>query len=366
MIDPNILLSGPRGRRFVLAFVMASERLAEPDYTRYKLLPAVSHASYNLDPGRGRSRVMATIGDGNPTIPTVSPADVATALATVTPAAVTEELVRQSMTMAVDSARYWQEPDGEDFLAATNVVHDALRPFARHIAESPLLNWWSSGVDLQDQWTVNWEGNTTIRPVGDPIDALQAWRDHVLAEEDRAARERPQDPTANNSGEWWSLPSPLTLLNSSRSLFDGSPSGLWWTEDAGGWQNATTRQVHIREDARVLEITDADVWADLCREHPIEITASRRHDWYRTTGRNGRWVIPDWSQVAREFDGVHLTVSAWLAAAGSTIPVVHDTASIIAGWSPDETWWFIAPSSIGDITTWQFESTFEHQGWIQM
>lgn len=365
MIDPDVLLSGPRGRRLALDFAMVSERLREPDYTRYQLLPAVSHAAFGLDPGRGQSRIVETIGNGEFSIPSVSPADIADALHNVSPVDVTEELLRDSLAMTVSSARYWQEPDGEDFLTAINIVNDALRPFAEHLAASPLTNWWTSAVDVSDQWTVNWEDDTFVRPDGDPVQTLETWRKQMLAEEARAARERPASPTDRVTGVWWSIPSPFTLLSTSRSHFDGSPAGLWWTEDSG-WQKASARQVHIPTGARVLEITGADVWADLCRQHPLEVTASRRHDWYRTTGRHGRWVMPDWSQVAQDFDGVHLTVSAWLAAAGTVIPVDDDTASVIAGWSPDETWWFITPSSLGEISAWEYESTFEHQGWIQV
>ena len=53
---------------------------------------------------------------------------------------------------------------------------------------------------------------------------------------------------------------------------------------------------------RVLEIRCAEDWLRLCRAHPLEVSASRRHDWYRTTGMVGPWVIPDWSTVAQEAD----------------------------------------------------------------
>jgi hypothetical protein len=52
--------------------------------------------------------------------------------------------------------------------------------------------------------------------------------------------------------------------------------------------------------------------------------------------------MPNWSQVAEHYDGVHLQVSAYLAAAGTaiTIPGIPETASVIAGWNPDQTSWF--------------------------
>lgn len=107
-----------------------------------------------------------------------------------------------------------------------------------------------------------------------------------------------------------------------------------------GWEKARTRPVRIDPTARVYEISTADDWAELCRRFPLDLTASRRHDWYRATGRVGDWVIPDWTSVGEHCDGVHLSAAAYLQAAGSPIPVDDDSASLIAGWNPDETWWF--------------------------
>lgn len=49
---------------------------------------------------------------------------------------------------------------------------------------------------------------------------------------------------------------------------------------------------------------------------PLEVTAARRHDWFRVTGRDGRWVIPDWERVAQEWDATQPTVLGHLNAAG--------------------------------------------------
>ncbi len=80
------------------------------------------------------------------------------------------------------------------------------------------------------------------------------------------------------------------------------------------------------------------------------MTAQKRHDWYRTTGRDGRWVMPDWSRVAEMYGGVHLTVTGYLAAAGTAIDVDDDAASVIAGWAPDETHWLTDASA--PTATW--------------
>lgn len=125
---------------------------------------------------------------------------------------------------------------------------------------------------------------------------LSALHRDISAEEVRAARERAANPRADCSGEWWSFPS-----------------------------------AQLRTSTRAL--------ADLCARFPLEVTAQKRDDWFRTTGRTGRWDIPDWQRVAAHDAGVHLTVSGYLTAAGTAIPVDSTTASVIAGWNPDETYW---------------------------
>lgn len=108
-------------------------------------------------------------------------------------------------------------------------------------------------------------------------------------------------------------------------------------EDFPGWEEATV--IPVRGAGRTLEIRTAGDWISLCRAYPLEVTASRRHDWFRTTGRDGRWVIPDWERVAGEWDAVHLTVLGYLGSAGRALGIDADTATVIAGWDPDSTLW---------------------------
>jgi hypothetical protein len=117
------------------------------------------------------------------------------------------------------------------------------------------------------------------------------------------------------------------------------PVGLWLVEDGLGWEEATAARVVSQRDPAVFEIDRPDAWAELCRRFPLEVTASRRHDWYRTTGRDGRWVQPDWSLAAEEFDAVHLTLAGYLSTAGRAIDVGGGAAGVLAGWDPDRTFW---------------------------
>lgn len=108
-------------------------------------------------------------------------------------------------------------------------------------------------------------------------------------------------------------------------------------EDSLGWEAATV--IPVRGAGRILEIASAHDWAALCCRFPREVTASRRHDWFRVTGRDGRWLIPDWPRVAREWDAVHLTTLGYLEAATRLIEIDDEYATVLAGWEPDLTLW---------------------------
>ncbi|MET4146552.1 hypothetical protein [Arthrobacter sp. UYCo732] len=90
---------------------------------------------------------------------------------------------------------------------------------------------------------------------------------------------------------------------------------------------------------RDQEVRAPEDWTSLCREFPLEVTASRRHDWFRATGRHGRWVIPGWERVADRWDAAPLTVRCYLSAAGRALGVDPDTATVVAGWDPGSTLW---------------------------
>lgn len=95
-----------------------------------------------------------------------------------------------------------------------------------------------------------------------------------------------------------------------------------------------------RRRTRVYEITGPAAWARLVGAYPLQVTASRRGDWYDTTGEYRDWFVPDWPAVAADFDAVHLTVHGHLTTPGNAIPVVGRRGStVLAGWDPDATSW---------------------------
>lgn len=240
---------------------------------------AVFWHGYSLDPGSGTSQIPLTAASSDTAAPptTVSPEQLAAALASLDPTGLGDGLIQVALGRSVDAAMYWQEPDGEDMLAGLPVIRAALVPLAEQIMTSPHTQWWER-PRRTEQWAVDWRSAEDPAPLPkDPRHTLTAWARNVRAEEVQAARERPRDPRANVSGTWWSIPH--GLVHTVGCL----PAGLSLVEDSLGWEEATA--VPVRGTGKTFEIRTADDWVSLCRRFPLEVTASRRHDWFRVTDR---------------------------------------------------------------------------------
>jgi hypothetical protein len=255
--------------------------------------------------------------------------------------------IDRALAAAVDTSRPWQEPDGEDVLAAIPEVKAALIPIAEHVMTASSMQWWSQGRQVE-QWAVDWRPADDPAPLTrDPTRVLAVWALDTRAEEVRAEKERPRDAHANWSGTWWSFP------HGTLQTIGRVPLGLSLMEDSFGEEHATL--IPVRGVGRTYELRTVDDWVSLCREYPLEVTASRRHDWFRCTGHDGAWVIPDWEKVAKRWDAVHLTALAYLNGANRALLVDADTSTVLAGWNPDTTMWLtdVAREWEGPRQHWQ-------------
>lgn len=364
----DLLVQGPRGRQFLLEYALRSDRAAGTQDLDDSLSSGDFFAAHHLDPATGTGSVaLFTAGaDADDTaFPVVTATEVAERLARVPLAEATPALLRDCLVAAVDSARYWQEPDGHDVLAGSEQMRAALARVAEHVADSVHTLWWTAPVAMRSQWVVDWEGAPSPGSPVDPVALLREARERDQEAERTALRERPEDPTASWSGDWWSRP-PWDLPSSAGELWDGSPAGLWFVEDSLGWERAETQHLGIRPGVAVYEIDSAHAWARLCARFPCDVTGQKRHDWYRTTGRAGRWVIPDWAQVAEHYGAVHLPVAAYLSAAGTVIPVGEGADSVIAGWDPDQTYWFTPDVRRGDEpVAWTLDTHADDINWVR-
>lgn len=315
MSEIDAVLASPRGRR---ACVEVAAVLDED------VRGALMTASSRPDDGDARSALTTALG----------------AIDAASVGALSEQVVTECLSDAVSEARYWQEPDPEDVVLAHRDVTDALTPIAASLLTSDATSWWRSPVDLGGQRYVQWlDEYPTVPPqlVGS-ADRLARWRGETVKEEREAARERPTDPRLNISGTWWSTPPTDGLAHTSRARPWLGAMQLLLTEDAAGWGHARVWPLRPTGDVRVFEISGPEAWAALVEAYPLRLTASRRHDWWRTIGVDTEWLIPDWAAVANDYDAVHLTVVGYLTTPGTAIPV-RGGASVLAGWNPDETYW---------------------------
>lgn len=317
-ISPEALLEGPRGRHLCLA---VAHRLHQPVWSTW--LESAWH-----------------------------PSDVAlragliAALAEVDLTPLQAWTVPESFTGAVgdsvDRAMYWQPPVDEDVVAAAPEVTDALRPIAAAISIAPGAQWWDMPIDIERQrYTSLHASDIPVEPpdLGAAAGKLAEWKQRTIADDQRAKRERPADPAAPYGGSWWSTPIGVGLLRTSRALQQAGATQLLWEEDGLGQDEATVWTAQILGRPRIYEIHRPTDWIDLVRRYPLDVTWGRRHEWFKVTGRDGTWIIPDWEAVSRDWDAVHLTVLGYLTTATRPLLANERAATMLAGWNPDETFW---------------------------
>lgn len=353
-LDPSTFLDGPRGRRLCLEILLDAARQSDTPVDR-DATQAVFWAAHALAENPG---TLIHIGGGDEPFvePEVSSAQAAAALAEIPTPEITPARIDRALEVAVDLAAYWQPPSGEDVLAAVSEMRPVLAPVAAAVARSGRAASWTRPVDHDAQSTVTWEGASPFRTDTEAV--LSEWRANMAATEIQFAASAYSERL---SGPWWSTP-PGDLPRTTPSRGAEGPVGMSLVEDSLGWTSARTRTVTV-PDGEVIEIDGPDAWASLCHRHPLVVTASRRNVWRWTTGREGVWVQPDWSALAKEAVGVHLTIAGYVATAGRVVELGGLGASVLAGWGPDETFWFGEVTPRGEAEEWTREDSAGPGAW---
>jgi hypothetical protein len=245
-----------------------------------------------------------------------------------------------ALEASTGTAMYWQPADETDVILRDTGLVAALEHVAESIAESADTDWWWSPIALDEQRYVRWIDEFGMQPptLTGAAERLADWKSRALASEVGAA-EYPADVAASFSGSWWSIPAFTDIVTTTRALSGLGAAKLRLVEDGHSWDEAHLAPLRPRTTPRVFEITGPEAWAALVGRYARDVTLSRRHDWWNVTGEDVRWVLPDWEAVASDFDAVHLTVGGYLGTAGRALPV-DDAFTMLAGWNPDETYWF--------------------------
>ena len=217
-VTVDTLLAGPRGRAVLLGFAHHCARA--DDEQPHPLASALFHASFAFE---GGSAVMV---GGRPRA--VTPAEVGALLLDVPLLEPAAEVLAQNLVASVDSAMYWQEPNGDDLLAARPELHDGWVRVAEWVA--PVVQRWAEPMAAR-QWQVEFDASP-IRIGRVAADVRADWLTETRKRNDQAARERPADLTANWSGEWWSSPPQGLAITSGELPGLAGPSALWLVEDS--------------------------------------------------------------------------------------------------------------------------------------
>lgn len=324
--DPLSLLAGPRGRRLCWVLAMEIGRSAEP-----RIGPAWRRVmSQRLD-SESLDADLADLADE--LAAAVAHADWAAVRAGMSEVDLVEPLAE-----SVSWAMYWQPPDAVDRALAHPEVVDTLPVAAQAVTGAAAARWWSTGMapGLQ-QYVEALPGKGEGPPLPGAADRLSAWRTG-MAEQERLAAGRPADPAAPFSGFWWSSPVLAGLVCTTRALPGLGALRIVAIEDWPGWNEVRCWPLTQDRPARIYEIAGPDGWIDLVSRYPLEVTKSRRHDWWKVTGWAGTWLMPDYAAAAADYDAIHLTVGGYLTTAGRAL-VVDDARCLLAGWDPDATYW---------------------------
>jgi hypothetical protein len=223
--------------------------------------------------------------------------------------------------------------------AALEAAGGALLPVARALAAAPAARWWWQPLDRTAQRWAGPEGATL--PRGSDLSAAVG---RAIAQEQpdvEPCRPRPRlwgKREVDHGGPWWSAPLGGTVFTTTGSIGSLPAVELACEADSAGEEQLRVWAAGVDAAARVKEIGRPADWAGLVGEFPRDVTAVRRYDWDSWTGQTGPWVLPDWSAVARSWDGVHLSVGGYLTATGLAIPA-GDGTTLLAGWEADRTLW---------------------------
>lgn len=354
-MTPEDLVAGPRGRRLLLA-------LAERDATQ-EAREALFWADAQLD---AHSVTVWFRGDPG-SIPSDSPArapepprgrslrDVNNLLLASPLPEITLPRLLSALSASTAANMPWQEPDGTDALAADPAMAPALDRLARHVAPS-VPSWWSGDArDVGTPVEIRWDDDPVMFDLDREaiVSELSTWRYDAVRRGAEQREERRAHPFVRGSGTWWSTP-PRTLAWTSRHLPGLWPLGLSLQEDDHGRQRAEVTEVTPPAGAQVLVVDGPEDWAALCRTAALDVTATSGDDWERSTGAEERsrgrreeeqlWVRPDWSHVAEHVDAVHVSIRGYLTTAGRAIDLGDGRTSVLAGWAPDATVWFVPPA----------------------
>lgn len=275
-------------------------------------------------------------------IATASELSTATRLIAENGPAVWDALVR-----CVRVATYWQAPDEIDEALSSADFVRPLQTVAEAVLSNSTIEWWHTPLTLANQVLIDFadkaEDLLVLRIAGNP-----GWHAHERTEAIdvihgpgySANISESNLELGHKSGIWWSAPHGYGVTVTTSEVAPYGPIGLYLHEDNPLLQFGASWAVGTRRQPLSYEIDGPADWIELVLAHPLVVSPADRPDWGSGPVPVGRWVVPDWSAVASQYDAVHLTVYGYLTTAGRQLILPDGSGTRLTGWGPGETFWF--------------------------
>jgi hypothetical protein len=163
------------------------------------------------------------------------------------------------MDETVSHAMYLQPPHDEEAITADPAVTTALRRCRcdRVRVRDGIVEQCDRSEPVVVHELVRPRPGTLAPPTG-LAERLQGWRERTLAADRDAARNRPAEPAAPFSGQWWSTPAMASLVTATRPLLGLGSVELMWQEDSSGPGGASIWTLEPTRTPRVWEIDGAE------------------------------------------------------------------------------------------------------------
>lgn len=193
---------------------------------------------------------------------------------------------------ASDDVNVWRATRDEirAFLEREATKHEA---FLQEVLSQPSVSWWFEPIARDKQIWVSKDGNPPSEDsLTTPSEPPRGWERYALKPSEWMF-------TSTQVGDISPMTTALDYnVGDLRLAFGQPPYAIW--------------RMEVDPSARVFEIHGPNDWHNLCVNYPAEGNSGRdaanEPDFSCDPGK----LVPDWSQVARDWDAVHLSFGGYL------------------------------------------------------
>lgn len=214
---------------------------------------------------------------------------------------------------AADATNPWALDDRQAMVAEVRDRAHHLRPLAEAVIAAPGASWWWADLDREHQHEPR----------------------YVVERDGRAQEQEPLRPPVGPPSGWERYAQKHATARWTSTVRDGRSALSVAIAYSVGDLNDVVRWTTVREIAVGSETTVAEVhapldWHRLCVRYP----AQRTHP----SPLPSVQLVPDWSAVARDHAGVHLSFGGWLTSLWTTVTSESGPTTLWA-WDSESTMW---------------------------